>query len=184
MRAMRASVMVAFVIGLSGAWTTAVGAEDPLAPAYFTFTTGRSAEFTEGEVTRIDGTTTEIRGGRSAGKPVEATDPRASGLLTTVHNADAFRSGDSHYTTFTTSERLVNDGGAWSGTGTSVSAFTSEMALADEFPRSTEMTVLTGEGGYEGLMLILGSSFDGASEAQWGVIVPTDQMPPTPDPVE
>jgi hypothetical protein len=176
--------MVAPILALSGAWTTAAGAEAPLAPAYFTFTTGRSAEFIEGEVTHIDGNTTEIRGGYSAGKPVEATDPRASGLLTTVHDADAFRSGDSRFTTFTTSVRLVNEGGVYSGTGTSVSAFTSEMALADEFPRSTEMTVLTGEGGYEGLMLILGSSDDGNGEADWGVIVPTDQMPPTPDPVE
>ena len=187
MRTLRTSLAGTVIVMLVVSLSVTVAAQDeadPLAPAYFTYTTGRSAEFTEGEVTRIDGTTTEIRGGRSAGKPVEATDPRASGLLTTVHNADAFRSGDSHYTTFTTSERLVNDGGAWSGTGTSVTAFTSEMSLADEFPRSTELTVLTGEGAYEGLMLLLGSSFDGASEAQWGVIVPTDQMPPTPDLVE
>ncbi len=184
MRAMRTGVMVAVVIALLGAWTTAVSAEDaadPMAPAYFTFTTGEPVEYAEGEVTPIDGTTTEIRGGSVVGTPVEATDPRASGLLASVHNADAFRSDDSHYTTFTTSVRLVNDDGAWSGTGTSMVAFTSKMALGDDIPRSTELTVLTGEGGYQGLTLIMSASDDGDSEAHWGVIVPTDGMPPVPD---
>ena len=143
-----------------------------------------SAESTEGGVTHVDGDTTEVRGSSSVGRPVEATDVRASGLVSTVSNADAFRSGDSHFTTVTSSVRLVNDDGAWSGTSTSVVAFTEAMALGDDFPRSAEMTILTGEGAYKGLTLIMSESYDGDSEAQWGVIVPTDRMPPAPDPLE
>ena len=45
-------------------------------------------------------------------------------------------------------------------------------------------TLLTGEGGYEGLSLILNQIWDADSERQWGVVLPSELVPPMPDPVE
>ena len=187
MRTVRLSLAGTLILMLVASLSVAAVAQDeadPMAPAYFTFATELSGAFAEGQVTAIDSTTTEIRGATWIGQPVEATDPRASGLLTYVDNADAFKFSDSHYTTVTSSVRLVNDGGTWSGTGTSVVAYTSEMALSDEIPRSTGLTVLAGEGGYQGLTLIMSTPDDFDNEANWGVIIPTDGMPPVPDPME
>ena len=187
MRTLRASLTGTIILLLAGSLSVAVAAQDeadPMAPAYFTYTTEMSGAFAEGEVTPIDSTTIEIRGSSWVDQPVEATDTRASGLLTYLDNADAFRSGDSHYTTVASSVRLVNDGGSWSGTGASVVAFTSEMALSGDLPMSMGLTVLTGEGGYEGLTLIMSTLDTGGSEPSWGVIIPAGGMPPMPDPVE
>ena len=60
------------------------------------------------------------------------------------------------------------------------------MMLADAggSSRMAGMTVLAGEGDYAGLTLILSQAWDAAAEPlNWGVIVPTDQLPPMPDPV-
>ena len=84
------------------------------------------------------------------------------------------------------SERLTNDGGAWSGTARSV------VLDAEDGPLVATMDVLTGEGGYEGLTLIMGQferlilgQFERVDmDANWGVIVPSDQVPPMPDPIE
>ncbi len=45
------------------------------------------------------------------------------------------------------------------------------------------MDRLTGEGGYEGLTPIMGQSAGADAMVNWGVVVPSDQMPPMPDPV-
>ena len=187
MRTLRLYLVGTIVLGLLASLPAAVAAQDeadPMSLAYFTFATELSEAFAEGQVTAIDSTTTEIRGSTWVDQPVEATDPRASGLLTYVDNADTFRSGDSGAMTVTSNVRLVNDGGTWSGTGMSMVAFTIEMALSDEGPRSTGLIVLTGEGGYQGLTLIMSTPDDLDNEANWGVIIPTDGMPPMPDPME
>jgi len=56
--------------------------------------------------------------------------------------------------------------------------------LGDDDWRATESTVLTAEGGYEGLTLIMLQYWDDDSQMHWGVIVPTDRMPPVPDLIE
>ncbi len=187
MRPLRVPLGGAVILLLAISLSVAVAAQDeadPMAPAYFTFQTESSGAFDEGQVTAVDGTTTEIRGGIWVDQPVEATDPRASGLMTYVDNADTFTFGDSAATTVTSSVRLVNDGGTWSGTGLSMVAFTSEMALSDEVPRTTGLIVLTGAGGYQGLTLIMSAPDDFDNAANWGVIIPTGGMPPVPDPME
>ena len=47
------------------------------------------------------------------------------------------------------------------------------------------MEVLTGEGGYEGLTLVMGQFMQmDVGDAIWGFILPSDQVPPMPDPPE
>jgi hypothetical protein len=181
MRTLRLSLAGVVILSLVGGLSVAVVAQDgadPLDPAYFTFTVGEPGEWDVGESTDIDDMTTEVRGATVVGIPVEASDPRASGLLASAHNADSFESDDSGVRTATVSVRLVNDSGAWSGTSTGVTV------LAEDAPRSTELTVLAGEGGYEGLSLVMSASHDGDNEMLWGVIIPADGMPPIPDSVE
>ena len=42
----------------------------------------------------------------------------------------------------------------------------------------TAMDVLTGEGGYEGLILFMGQFWNADTMTNWGFIVPSDQVPP------
>jgi hypothetical protein len=44
--------------------------------------------------------------------------------------------------------------------------------------------VLTGEGGYEGLTLIMGQSANDDTMTNWSIILPSDLMPPVPEPIE
>lgn len=152
-----------------------------MVPAYFTFTSGSPVGPTGGGDTYCDGSTCEARGMVVFGIPIEASDRRASGLLAFAENSDNFFYGDDDdyaIHTVTKSTRLANDGGAWSGAGTGA------RALGDDDWRAAESTVLTGEGGYEGLTLIMLQYWDDDSQMQWGVIVPTDRMPPMPDLIE
>ena len=58
------------------------------------------------------------------------------------------------------------------------------MAMAEDGGMMGGMDVLTGEGGYEGLTLIMGQFGSDGAMTNWGVIVPSDQVPPMPDPIE
>ena len=71
------------------------------------------------------------------------------------------------------------------------SAADSEAKTDDAFLAGVEgrsllslMAALTGEGDYEGLNLIMSQHRSADTETFWGVILPSDQLPPTPDPVE
>jgi hypothetical protein len=79
---------------------------------------------------------------------------------------------------FAVQMRLTNDDGAWAGSGHGAFAF-SEGIIAGSLS-----TLLTGEGGYEGLSLILNRTWDADSERQWGVVLPNELVPPMPEPVE
>ena len=66
MRTLRVSMAGTIVLGLLASLPAAVAAQDeadPMGPAYFTFATELSGAFAEGQVTAIDSTTTEMRGG-------------------------------------------------------------------------------------------------------------------------
>ncbi len=155
-------------------------AVDPLAPSAFTFTVEPVGEPEWGvEHESEDGRTVEVTGFRSVER-IEATDPRASGLATTAMNRNQLEVGGEGggVQTFTAQVRLTNDDGAWAGGDHGVFAF-AEGVFAGSYSN-----VLTGEGGYEGLSLIVSRNWDADSERFWGVIVPSELVPPMPHPVE
>jgi hypothetical protein len=177
---MRAALAVAISLLLVGAVSGTIGAEeagDPRAPAFFTFDEPVALspeEDTEDEYS--DEFAAEMRGEIEVGH-MEATDSRASGVLTSVNNWNQLMVGRGGLAAGATRHRLVNEGGAWSGTGHGFHMIT-------ERGGATTMAILTGEGGYEGLTLVMIEYADDDTHTRRGVIVPSDQMPPMPDPAE
>jgi hypothetical protein len=153
-------------------------APDPMAPSAFTFTLELMGEPEWGtEHEREDGTTVDELGYRSI-EQVEAGDPRASGVLTTAMNRTQVEVDDGGVQTVAARMRLTNDGGSWSGSDHGVFAF------AEGVFAGSIVTLLTGEGGYDGLTLILGRSWETDADRSWGVIVPSDAVPPMPDAID
>jgi len=151
---------------------TAQDAADPMAPAYFTFRlepVGEAPMSQEAGLAAFPDWEMQM---------VRASDPRASGLMTISVDSNLVEVGEGVVLTKAMSERLTNDDGAWSGTGRFV------FLDAEDGPLLAAMDVLTGEGGYEGLTLIMGQFEDARTETYWGVIVPSDQVPPIPGPLE
>ena len=110
---------------------------------------------------------------------VEATDPRAFGLMTITYGWNTVVLGD-EWKVITTAERdrSTNEGGTWTGTGRGV-------MTGGEVLMMTGMGVLTGEGGDEGLTLVMGEFMQmNVGDTNWGFILPSDQVPPMPDPME
>ena len=174
MRAMRAGAAAVVCLALSAAWTTAVVAQelaDPMAPASFTFTLEPAEESSNQHMP-------EVMRGHQEASSIESTDARASGLLTSIVNWNVAVSEDTGALSAAMSQRLTNDGGAWVGEGWGM------LAGFDGSSRMARMTVLTGEGDYEGLTLVLSHAWDADGELGWGIIVPSDELPPMPEPVE
>ena len=145
MRAIRIAIVSIFTIGLLAGSVAGVAAQDA-------------------DVFTWDPTPGEEPGTGT----IEASDPRASGALT-IGLGDALVTETLVLGTF--SVRLVNDDGAWTGTGRTFGG--------DETQGVTDWA-MTGEGGYEGLSLFM-FNVEG-NEQPWGVIVATDAIPPYPDP--
>ena len=174
MRALRLSLAGTVILMLAVSLPVAVVAQDepdPMAPAYFTYTLEPVGVFP------VEGDEDVVRDHREM-DAVEATDPRASGLLTTIGNWNEVAHEGSGFSTAATSVRLANDGGAWSGTGRGT------IVYLDGHGLMTGLSMLTGEDGYEGLTLMMNQYWDLDTTTFWGVILPNDQVPPTPDPVE
>ena len=173
MRAMRSLLMGVVCLALLAA-TTGVGAAqddaDPMAPASFTFTLEPVEESSNQHMP-------EVMRGHQEANSIESTDARASGLLTGSVNWNIAVGEDTGALSAAMSQRLTNDGGAWVGEGWGM------LADADGSSRMARMTVLTGDGDYEGLTLILSHAWDPDGELGWGIIVPSDEFPPMPDPV-
>ena len=150
---------------------------DPMAPAAFVYTTEQEGEPDWGvDHDSADGLVSESRGVEMVDR-IEATDPRASGLLRSSQNRTQIEVDGSVVQTWSMTLRLTNDGGAWSGSGQMAFAHTDQvMGFAGVMP-------LMGEGDYEGLTLYLNQSGDFLSQASWGLIVPTELVAPMPDPV-
>jgi hypothetical protein len=177
MRETRAALTAVLSLVLLGAVSITVGAEempDPMAPAFFTFDepVALSPE-EEAEDGHSDEFAAEMRGEVGVDH-MEATDLRASGILTSVTNWNQVLVGRGGLAAGTTRLRLSNDGGTWSGTGQGFHMIT-------ERGGATYMAVLIGEGGYEGLTLAMVEYADDDTQTRRGVIFPSDQMPPVPD---
>jgi hypothetical protein len=145
-------------------------AADPMAPAFFTFDRGEEVT-EEGDLW--------VRTWS-----IEASDERASGMMTSVESIGEPVPGTTVGELFLGSQalRLVNDDGVWSGKGEKVVAFTETPETFDQF--SVHMV---GEDGYEGLTMMMFSTFlhdsggVNIADSHWGVIVPTDSVPPFPE---
>ncbi len=177
MHALRVSTAGTVILMLVASLSSAVGAQeteaDSMAPAHFTYTLESLVEPSMGDG---DGFTREVRGVLEK-EEVEASDPRASGLMTTYGHANLVEVDGGGFLVGAMNVALANDGGAWSGTGTVVQ-------IVVEDGGAMWQAVLTGEDGYDGLTLIMTQYYDDNAQTRRGVIVPTDQMPPQPDPVE
>jgi len=104
MRLMRTSLAGTVILMLVASLSVAVAAQDeadPMAPAYFTYAMAPAGESGAGEGAEM----------------VEATDPRASGLLTSHVNLGVVASDELGFMMGVADVRLTNDGGAWSGAG-------------------------------------------------------------------
>lgn len=147
MRAIRISLFSLVAIGLLvGSLAAGVAAQDDATRFEWSATPGEA-----------EGTAT-----------IEATDPRASGALT-IGLGEFLVTDD--VLVGTSSLRLVNDDGAWTGT---VRGF----GGGDE-THSVDIWELTGEAGYDGLRLFM--FVHAGSEQPWGIIVSSEAIPPVPD---
>jgi hypothetical protein len=106
---------------------------------------------------------------------MEATDPRADGVLTLLAARGGLEDDDYRYTVSRESVRLATDEGAW--VGTAVSAGLHD--LSAETNRGGAVFELVGEGGFEGLSMFITAAPD---EPWQGMIIPTEMVPPQPEP--
>jgi hypothetical protein len=170
-RTVLATVIVVMALGAWGGGASAKEEPTLMAPASFTFTREPVDDTSNRHMPEV------MRGHRDA-STIEATDARVSGLLTETINGNWAVGDETGVLSAATSQRLTNDGGAWVGGGRMM------LAYAGGSSRMAGMTVLAGEGGYAGLTLILSQAWDAAAvPLNWGIIVPTDQLPPMPDPI-
>ena len=172
MRGIKTITISILAVGLLAGSAVGVVAQDEEAeastPAYVTGTLGPPADFVEGTYSPD-----AMRGEQLLGIPVDASDPRLTGLLDIVKNGNSEGTPDD-ISAFLESHawRLENDGGAWVGTGTSMEARTSDEPLMIQ-----EAVLLVGEGGYDGLAAFVTVDFldDVPMEA---IIVGTEPPPP------
>ena len=183
MRAIKTGLISIIALGLLAGSAVGVAPQDeeaagPMAPVFFSWTIDQASEpeFVEGAVdASVPGVTT-ARGNTVTGVRIEAEDPRASGVSTIFLNEDIYdvaATGEIIGVT-TIARRITNDDGSWSGTGNEAIYLDT---AADAPPTGVQFATLTGEGGYEGLTLIL---FEFRGE-QLGWIVPTGDVPPIPE---
>ena len=175
MKGLRSTFTAAIAIGLLAGSAVGVAAQDEetadlATPSYYTFTAGEPTSTTEGT---FDEDTGEMRGFVLEGIPVEASDPRASGVASIVINGNSESAGIIESRTY----RLVNDEGAWVGTTIYVVA---GGPSADEPDIEREMGVLVGEGGYAGLINMSTSDYSECQSGD-GVILGLS-MPPAAEP--
>jgi hypothetical protein len=175
-RAIKTTAISILAIGLLAGSTVGVTAQDEeeadlATPSYYTWTAGEPTSTTEGT---FDEDTGEMRGFVLEGIPVEASDPRASGVASIVINGNSESAGIIESRTY----RIVNDEGAWVGTTIYVVA---GGPSADEPDIQREMGVLVGEGGYAGLINMATSDYSEGSSGD-GVILGLS-MPPAAEPL-
>ncbi|MGD8485940.1 MAG: hypothetical protein PVG27_02100 [Chloroflexota bacterium] len=179
MRVLQTGAIGTIILVLIGAWAGVVAAQDvadPMAPAYFTFTLESVTEPGPGD----EGGTGGEFGGEQRFVQVDrvrATDPRASGLLTSAVHLELLEAGGVGLVSGAERVRLANDGGTWSGTAQVFQAVAEDGG-------ATVMVTLTGQDGYDGLSLVMVQYYDDAVQTRRGFIIPSDRQPPVPDAVE
>jgi len=169
-------------IGLLAGSTVGVAAQDEAvtdlgSPVYFTWTAGEPASAIEGTFDEDAG---ELRGAGAEGIPVEASDPRVSGLAYVLENGNREIGADTTAILESRSYRIVNDAGAWTGSSTFVQAGDPSVDGPPTIVRETG--VLIGEGAYEGLIAFMTGDYregSGGEGVIYGIAVPP--VPDVPD---
>jgi hypothetical protein len=169
------SILAAGLLAVSAVGVAAQdeAAADPMAPAEFKLDyAGEPQEYLEATTTETE-YGESVRGDGLVEIPIEAGDPRASGLLTVVGNEEVFGKGvatSGHL-------RIVNDDGAWEGTSNGFLRLKKKAGGSNPYSWGASIAILTGEDAYEGLTLVLAETLD-----EWhGYILPTELLPPAPD---
>ena len=185
MKLIRTGMAAAMAVGLLAGSTAVAVAQDAdeerVAPVMFKIRdvgNPNGGDDVPGAWTEFDWGMT-INGAVRPDRKLKAGDPRASGFLTIVANEDLYSdSKGGPIVVGATSQRLVNADGAWAGTGTELLDFTEMVDGEPPKRKFGSWTELAGEGAYEGLTLIMFQDHN-----SWhGVIMPTGQVPPVPEP--
>jgi hypothetical protein len=177
-KGIKATTISILAIGLLAGAAGGAAAQDEetaesATPVYITFTVGEPASVIDGTWDESAG---ELRGAVWEGIPVEASDPRVSGLASVVFNGNREIGSDTVAILESRSYRIDNDGGAWVGQGTYIEGGDPS---ADQAAFSREAAVLVGEGDYEGLTLVSTADYREANSGE-GVIYGI-AVPPAPD---
>jgi len=160
MRTTKNTTISILAVGLLAGSAVGVAAQDEEAmgastPVYVTWTAGEPTSTIDGTFDEEAG---ELRGLVVQGAPVEASDPRLSGLYYFAANGNVQSGGTPDYGAVESrSWRMENAGGAWTGTSVYVEVGNGS---ADGPPAMVaESGVFIGEGGYEGLIAVLDSDY-------------------------
>jgi len=166
------SWLLATVLTITAVVSVNAQSEEPTAEgwSYFTWTLSE-----EGASAYNDGGTW-----RASGQTLEATDPRASGVLDTAWNATGGGPDDRGLSLWEYRFELTNEDGSWTGSGSTVA---SAEGGEDGPETSIEPWRLRGTGAYEGLSLIMVTTNRDSDQERWGVIVPSADVPQAPDSV-
>ena len=117
---------------------------------------------------------------RVSGQTLDATDPRASGVLDMAWNATGGGPDDRDLSLWEFRFELTNEDGSWTGTGSTV---VSHEGGEDGPETSIEPSRLQGAGAYQGLTLVMITTNRDSDQERWGVIVPSAEVPQAPDSV-
>jgi hypothetical protein len=143
-------------------------------PLYYTWTAGRPASEIAGE---FDQDAIEMRGLVVEGIPIEASDPRLSGLFYAAINGNGENSTSGAGQLESRSYRLVMDDGAWTGSGTYVVAGDPSAGGPPAIVRET--MVMTGDGAYEGLVMFVTGDYRESTAGE--AVILSVGVPPVPD---
>ncbi len=181
MKTTRTALISAIAIGLLAGSAVGVAAQDEEteAPpvAYTTGTSGSPADFVAPTEELLPGGS-QMSGLGLIDIPLEFTDARLSGLLTVSANGAAQDFVDGFAGLESRTYRIVNDDGAWAGSGDYILAGDSEAAHFIE----QESMVLTGEGAYAGLIAYVFIEFTSEGPQLEAVILEVERAP-LPEPV-
>jgi len=177
----RGITIIGLTLALMSVTAVGVGAQtetedgEPAATTYVTGTLGAPAQITSGRTSVTDGVT-QRRGWLFADVPIETSDPRLNGLITTSANGDERRvTGTTEAVDLQSSKyRIANDDGSWLGQGTAFIHLEGGTPTAD-----LDTLLLTGEGAYEGLSAYLLFDFSESPTAVEGVVF-AGEMTPAP----
>jgi hypothetical protein len=172
----RTALVAAITIGLLAGSAIGVAAqgEESEAPrvAYTTGTSGRPADIVE-PIEESVPLGRQMSGFRLIDIPVEFSDARLSGLMTLSANGAGQDFADGYASLESRTYRIVNDDGAWAGSGDYIVA-----GVSDSSPFIVqESMVLTGEDAYEGLVAFVFIDQNSGQPILEAVIVEGERAP-------
>jgi hypothetical protein len=180
---LRSTLIAAVTTSLLVGSGVAVAAQDEEPEArsvpYATGTSGEIAEVVQPTQERAADGHRQMRGLRFIDIPIEFNDPRLSGLLTIWSNGAGQDFPDGFANLEPRTYRIVNDDGAWSGSGERI------LAVSSGRPRpliNHESMVLFGEGAYEGLVAYVFIELAN-EEPELEAVILDIEMAPLPEPI-